>query len=240
MRTGFLLQLNSKLEENACQLRIIFVGYGVGRQEGMNAEMLNALCLENFISLNNLLVRHAVFCIAGVIHDVVGDCKMSARIIAAADGFRNIGNLFEEVDMGEIIKVDGYVQLACQLEVLSRSCVGGEHNLALLEAHSVAHEQLGVGGAVSATALLTQDLQQVRVRRSLNCEILLEAFVPGESFIYQTSSAADACFVIQMKRSRKLLHDFFQLFFSYEGNFFSHLYHLSAIVSMQFHFLMLL
>lgn len=62
----------------------------------MNTEILYALALEDFISLNNLLMSHTVFCIAGVIHNVVGNGKMSARIVTAADGFRNIGNLLQK------------------------------------------------------------------------------------------------------------------------------------------------
>ena len=85
--------------------------------------------------------------------------------------------------MGNIIKVNGYIQLACQLKVLCRSSVGGEHNLAFFKAHSITHQKLGIGGAVGATALFAQDLQQIGVGSSLYSKIFLKALIPSECLV---------------------------------------------------------
>ena len=209
MRTGFFLQLYCQLKQNTCQFRIVFVGNGIRSQECMNTEILYALALENFISFDNLLMSHTVFCIAGVIHNVVGNGKMSAGIVTAADGFRNIGNLFQKVNMSNIIKIDVYIQFTSQLEILCRSCIGGEHNLALLKAYGIAHQKLGIGGAVGTATLFAQNLQQIGVRSSLYCEIFFKALVPGKSLVHQTRGATDAGLIIQMERSRILGNDFF-------------------------------
>ena len=209
MRAGFFLQLNCQLEQNTCQLRIVFIGNGIRSQEGMNTEILYALALEDFISLNNLLMSHTVFCIAGVIHNVVGNGKMSAGIVTAADGFRNVGNLLQKVNMSNIIQIDGYIQFTSQFKVLCRSCIGGEHNLALLKAYGIAHLQLGIGGTVGTAALFAQDLEQIGVRCSLYCEIFFKALVPGKSLVNQTRGATDAGLIIQMEGSRILRYDFF-------------------------------
>ena len=130
--------------------------------------------------------------------------------------------------MSNIIQIDGYIQLASQLEVLSRGSIGGEHNFAFLEAHSVAHQKLGIGGAVSAAALFPQDLQQVGVGSCFNCEIFFKALVPGEGLVQQTCSATNTSLIIQMEGSGILSYDFFQLILSYEGYFLRHVYHLSV------------
>ena len=209
MRAGFFLQLNCQFEQNTCQLRIVFVGNGIRSQEGMNTEILYALTLEDFISLNNLFMSHTVFCIAGVIHNVVGNGKMSAGIVTAADCFRNVGNLFQKVNMSNIIQIDGYIQFTSQFKVLCRSCIGGEHNLALLKAYGIAHQKLGIGGAVGTAALFAQNLQQIGVRCSLYCEIFFKTLIPGKGLVHQTRGATDAGLIIQMERSRILGNDFF-------------------------------
>ena len=178
-------------------------------QESMNTEILYALALEDFVSLNNLLMSHTVFCIAGVIHNVVGNSKMSAGIVTAANSFRNIGNLFQKVNMSNIIKINGYIQFACQLKVLCRSCIGGEHNLALLKAYGIAHLQLGIGGAVGTAALFAQNLQQIGVRCSFYCEIFFKALVPGKGLVHQTRGATDSGLIIQMEGRRILRYNFF-------------------------------
>ena len=209
MCAGFFFQLYCQFEQNTCQLRIVFVGNGIRSQEGMNTEILYALTLEDFISLNNLFMSHTVFCIAGVIHNVVGNGKMSAGIVTAADCFRNVGNLFQKVNMSNIIQIDGYIQFTSQFKVLCRSCIGGEHNLALLKAYGIAHLQLGIGGTVGTAALFAQNLQQIGVRCSLYCEIFFETIVPGKSLVHQTRGATDAGLIIHMERSRILGNDFF-------------------------------
>ena len=149
----------------------------------MHAKMLYTLSQKTFIGLDDLLMSHAIFSIAGVIHNIVGDSKMSTGVVTAAYSIRNIGHLFQEVDMGNIIQINGYIQLASQLEVFCRGSIGGEHNLAFLEAHSVAHQKLSVGGAVSATALFTQDLQQVGVGSCFHGKIFLKALVPSKGLV---------------------------------------------------------
>ena len=228
MGAGLFLQLYSNLEEDASQLRIIIIGHSVGGQESMHTEMLNTLSQKALVGLDNLLMSHAIFSIAGVIHDVVGDGEMSARVVAAAYSIRNIGHLFQKVDMSDIVQINGDIQLARQLEVLRRGSIGGEHNLAFLEAHSVAHQQLGIGGAVSAAALLAQDLQQIGVGSCFNCEIFLEALIPRESLVQQTCSTTNASLIIQMEGSGILSNNLFQLIFSYKGYFLRHVYHLSV------------
>ena len=175
----------------------------------MHAKMLYALSQEALVSLDNLLMSHAIFGITGVIHNVVSDSKMSTGVVTAAYSIRNIGHLFQEVDMGNIIQINGYIQLASQLEVFCRGSIGGEHNLAFLEAHSIAHQKLGIGGAVSAAALFAQDLQQVGVGSCFNGKIFLKALVPSKGLVQQTCSATNASLIIQMEGSGVLSHDFF-------------------------------
>ena len=94
MSASLFLQLYSNLEEDASQLRIIIIGHSVGGQESMHTKMLYTLSQETFICLDNLLMGHAIFSITGVIHNIIGDGKMSAGVITAAYGIRNIGHLF--------------------------------------------------------------------------------------------------------------------------------------------------
>ena len=55
----------------------------------MDAEALRAEPPEFPVGLRHLVVRHAVFGLARVIHDAVGGTERPTRVIAAADGFRH-------------------------------------------------------------------------------------------------------------------------------------------------------
>ena len=137
--TGFFFKFYCNLEENACQFRIVVVGNSVGSKECVHTKMFNAFSKQFFISFSHLGTSQTVFCITGVIHNIVGNCKLAARIVTAADGFRNISYLFQEINMSNIVQVNGYIQFASQLEIFCRSCVRGEHNLTFFEANSIGH-----------------------------------------------------------------------------------------------------
>ncbi len=83
---------HGKGKENACELGVVFVGNRVRGKEGMNAEMLCTACCELFVAFNHLRFAHAIFCIAGLIHDLktffaFAHRERSAGVIAAEDGF---------------------------------------------------------------------------------------------------------------------------------------------------------
>ena len=225
---SFFFQFNCNFEKDACQFRIVVVGNSVGSKECVHTKMFNAFSKQFFISFGHLRTSQTVFSIARVIHDVVCDCKLTTRIVTAADGFRDISYLFQEINVSNIIQVNGYIQFASQLEIFCRSCVGREHNLAFFEANSVGHQKFGVGRTVCAATFFTQNFEQSRVGSCFYCEIFFEAFVPAKSLIYKTSSFADAFFVVEIEGSGILRCDIFKLFFSYKRNFLSHWNHLSV------------
>ena len=73
----------------------------------MNSEAFCTLRLQNLVGFDNLLLGHAVFCLAGASHDLGAYTEVSAGIETAADSLRNVAyGLFEEVDMSEIVKID--------------------------------------------------------------------------------------------------------------------------------------
>ena len=75
MCARFTLQAHGKLKEDARKLGVVVVGDGVAGKECVDAKVLGALGLEHAEGLEELLGGHAVFGVAGVIHDAVGELE---------------------------------------------------------------------------------------------------------------------------------------------------------------------
>ena len=202
----------------------------------MHTKMFYAFSHHFFISFGHLGTSQTVFSITRIIHDVVSNCEMTTGIVTAANGFRDICHLFQEVDVSNIVQVNGNIQFASKLEIFCRSCVRGEHNLAFFETNCIGHQKFGVGRAVRTATFFVQNFEDGRVGSSFYSEIFFEAFVPTKCLVYKTSSFADACFVVKIKGSRILGCNIFKLFFCNKRNFFSHDYHLSKIKEASFYF----
>ena len=193
------MQTDGQFKQDAGQLGIVIVGDSVAGQEGVNAELLCAQCHQTGVGFGHLVLAHAVLGVAGVIHDAVAQLKHTARIVAAANGLGDTGRFFEEVHMGQIVQVDVSAQLVGFLHVLRRRLVGGKHDVAAGKAAGLAHQQLGVAGAVDAAALLLQNFQDVRVRGGLDGKVLLEAFIPAERGVDLAGVLADTGLIVQVE-----------------------------------------
>ena len=95
----------------------------------MNAEFLGALGLERLERFRHLPAGHAVFGVPRVVHHLKAlfapaKGKGAARIIAAGDALWDAANrVFQEFNMGNIIQIDGCIQLIRQHEILNRGVV---------------------------------------------------------------------------------------------------------------------
>ena len=73
--TGLALQAYGKLKEDARELGVVVVGDGVAGKECVDTKVLGALGLEYAEGLEELLGGHAIFGVARVVHDAVGELK---------------------------------------------------------------------------------------------------------------------------------------------------------------------
>ena len=177
-RAGFPVKLRRRGEQNLRQRRIIGVGQRVGGKERMQAKALCALLHQNAVCLRELRARHAVFRVLRLIHNVVADGKLSARIVAAADRFRDSASPFQRINQREIIQIDDRALTAGARELAPLRFVGGEHDLVPGKAGRLAEHQLRFRGAIHPASLLAQNPEDERVRRRLHREILLETGIP--------------------------------------------------------------
>ena len=212
MHAGGLLDADSQLEEDACQLRIIGVRDGVGGEEGVDAKVFGTLCSQLLVAVDHLLLSHAVLGVAGLVHDLealfaLAQLEGAARIVAAEDVLRHTGHAVEEVHHRGVVEVDISAQLVSLLHVLHRGLVGGEHDVAAAEAAHFAEHQLSQRGAVHAAALFLQDLEDDGVRQSLDRKILAEALVPAECLVDAAGVLADALLVIDVEGGGYVLND---------------------------------
>ena len=153
---GLLFQLYCQFEQFSCQSGIIVIRYRVTGQKRMDTEILHTLCLQDLISLKHLLRGETVFSIARIVHDVIADGKISAGIVTAAQGLGQITDgLLQEIDMGDVIQIDGGTDFCRIFEFMGRGIVGGEHNVLSLYPHSIAEHQLCQRGAVTSTAVIS-------------------------------------------------------------------------------------
>ncbi len=200
LHTALFLDSDGQLEKLLSQCRIIVIGDGIGGQEGMDAEMLYALGLQDPVALQDLLCGHAVLGILGVVHDGVGDLEISARVVAKAHGLREVSQgLLQLGDVGEVIQIDDGAQLFRQLVLRKRCIVGGEHDLLSTEAAGLGHFQLCTGRAVGTAALLLQNLQNAGIRCCFDSEILTEALIPGKGLVKAARILPNALLVIEIK-----------------------------------------
>ena len=202
MRAGLTVQIDGGLKENARQRRIIRIGQRIRREESMQAKVLCALLHQHAIGLGQLSTGHAVLGVLGLIHDLVADGEFSARIIAAGDGLGNAAAFLERLDERVIVQIDDRTHAVCEGELARLGFVGGEHDLMPFKAACTAEHQLGLRGAVHAAALLAKNLEDKRIGRGLDGEILFKALVPGKRLIQRTGRTADARLVVDMKRRR--------------------------------------
>ena len=146
----------------------------------MQAKALCALLHQNAVCLRELRARHAIFRVLRLIHNVVADGKLSARIVAAADRFRDSASPFQRINQRKIIQIDDRALTAGARELAPLRFVGGEHDLVPGKAGRLAEHQLRFRGAIHPASLLAQNPEDKRVRRRLHREILLETGIPRE------------------------------------------------------------
>ena len=212
-------QFHGEAEEDLGEFGVIAVVGGVAGEEGVDAEVLDAVSLELKEGLLHLFFGHAVFGVAGGVHDLVVEGEIPAGVIAAAHGLRKGRESREEIDVGEVVEIDDGVEFSRQLEIGRGGDVGGEHDLLSREADGIRQHELRQGRAVHAATFLPQDLHEIGVGGRLDGEIFLESLVPGERLFELAGVFADTLFVIDMERGGIGLCDFFDLFFGYERQF---------------------
>ena len=145
MRAGLTLQAHGKLKEDACKLGIVVIGDGVAGEECVDAKVLGALDLEHAEGLEELLGGHAIFGIARVVHDAVGELEQAARVKTAADRFGDrAGDALIELNVTDVVKVDDGAQLVGKRKVGRRRVVGREHNVVARNAQRAGNHELGV------------------------------------------------------------------------------------------------
>ena len=197
VRAGLALQACGKLKEDACELGVVVVGDGVAGKECVDAKVLGAFGFEHVEGLEELLGGHAVFGVAGVIHDAVGDLEQAAWIKAAADRFGDgPRNTLKELDVADVVKVDDGTQLVGELKVGSRRVVGREHDVVSRDAQRAGDHELGIARAIAAAAVFVENGDERRVGVGLDGKVFLKARVPCKGVAHFLHVAADARLVV--------------------------------------------
>ena len=106
---SFFLQFYCYLEKDTCQFRIVIVGNSVRSKECVHTKMFNAFSKKFFISFSHLRTSQTIFSIARIIHNIIGNSEMTTGIVAATDGFRDICYFFQEINVSNIVQVNGYI-----------------------------------------------------------------------------------------------------------------------------------
>ena len=197
MCAGLALQAHGKLKEDARELGVVVVGDGVAGKECVDAKVFGALGLEHAEGLEELLGGHAVFGVAGVIHDAVGELEQAARIKAAADRLGDGAcNALKELNVADVIKVDDGAQLVGELKVRCRRVVGREHDVVSRDAQRAGDHELGIARAIAAAAVFVENGDERRVGIGLDGKVFLKARVPCKGVAHFLHVAADARLVV--------------------------------------------
>src|SRR5699024_5881077 len=125
MGSRLLLKLHRQFEHYFRKHGIVFVRHRIAGKKRVYSKLLGAFCLQDAEGFKYLLRSHAVLGVPRIIHDIVADLKKSARIVTAADGFRNPAySALHRLNMGNIVKVDNTADLVRVTEFFLRSIVG--------------------------------------------------------------------------------------------------------------------
>ena len=180
MCAGSIAQPHRQTEQLPRQGGIIFIGGGVGSQEGMNAEVLCAQLHQPGDGACHLVFGHAVFGVPGHVHDGVAQREGAAGVIPQAHRLGNRPHGRQEIHIGGVVQIDVYAHLPRLAHIQRRRIVGGKDHVMSRDAHGLGQQQLRIGGAVAAAALLVENFQQEGVGGGLDGKILPESGIPGK------------------------------------------------------------
>ena len=114
-----VLQLHCYIKQHLGQQRIILVGHRIGAQECVQTELLYALGLHDPEGLKQLFGGHTVLGVPRVVHNIIGDLKHTAGIVAAAHFAGQLAaGFFHGFNMGNVIQVDDTAQVVAVFELL--------------------------------------------------------------------------------------------------------------------------
>ena len=194
---GLALQAHGKLKEDARKLGVVVVGDGVAGKECVDTKVLGILGLERAEGLEELLGGHAIFGVARVVHDAVGELEQAARIKAAADRLGNgPRNALKEFNVADVVEVDDSAQLVGELKVRRGRVVGREHDVVAGDTQRAGDHELGIARAIAAAAVFVENGDERRVGIGLDGKVFLKARVPCKGIAHLLHVAADARLVI--------------------------------------------
>ena len=156
----------------------------------------------------DLRAGHAIFGVAGVIHDLkalpaLAQRKHAAGIIAAADRLRNLPDgFFQEIHQREIVQIDQRPQPPRLLKLFRGRVVGGKHNPLPRDAAALRHAQFRQGRTVAPAALIPQNLDNRGRGGGFHGEILPETGIPGKRAPQPPGVVPDAFLVVEVEGRR--------------------------------------
>lgn len=180
MGAGGVAQPHCQTEQLPGQGGIIFIGGGIGGEEGVNAEVLRAQLHQPGDRPRHLVFGHAVLGVPGHIHDGVAKREGAARVIPQAHRLGNRTHGRQKIHIGGVVQIDVYAHLPRLAHIQRRRIVGGKDHVMARDANGLGQQQLRIGGAVAAAALLMEDFQQEGVGGGLDGKILPESGIPGK------------------------------------------------------------
>ena len=95
----------------------------------MQSKTFRTLLHQSAVSLRQLSTGHTVFGVFWLIHNMITDRELSARIIAAADRFRNSAGRFQRVDQRKVIQIDDRALSIGSRKLAPLRFIGRKHDL---------------------------------------------------------------------------------------------------------------
>ena len=146
----------------------------------MNAEVLRAQLHQPGDGPCHLVFGHAVFGVPGHVHDGVAKREGTARVIPQTHRLGDRPHGCQKIHIGSIIQIDVHAHIPRLAHIQRRRIVGGKDYVMSRDAHGLGQQQLGIGGAVAAAALLVENFQQEGIWGGLDGKILPESGIPGK------------------------------------------------------------
>mmetsp|Transcript_36250 Transcript_36250/g.90498 ORF Transcript_36250/g.90498 Transcript_36250/m.90498 type:complete len:340 (-) Transcript_36250:165-1184(-) len=200
-----LVDLHHQLKQHPRRRHNLTRLRAVGHNHRVQPKPLDPPLLGLGICLEELVACESELGLLGVADDdIAGPARPG--VVPKREELWQPDGVVEVVDVADVVEVDDGAQLLGLLVLVDGRVVAGEHDHVATQPHALRQHQLGEAAAVSAQALVLEQLEQVRVRRGLDGEVVGEAGRPAEGLLEPPAGGADAVLRVHVERSGEPLH----------------------------------
>ena len=167
----------------------------------MQAKPLHAAFLQLTITFEQLCFCESVF---GLFRLTDNYIPLSSRsgVVSKTDEFRQTDGRVDIINVADVIQIQNRTKFLGSLKLIHRSVIRSEHDILTPKADFPAENQLRMTRTVSPQSLAANDVQNIRIGKRFDGEVISESGAPRKGGIECLAGLADSCLVVDVKWCR--------------------------------------